>query len=87
MLIGYQPRSPAHVSDGESGLLVPADDADALAMGMRQLIEDEPLRQRLGKTGRERARRFDWDDIALQKEGLLQQALADIERADYQCPS
>ena len=75
------------VSDGESGLLVPADDVDALASGMRQLLDDDQLRQRLGQAGRERARRFDWDDIALEKEGLLQQALADIERADYQCPS
>ena len=75
------------ISDGESGLLVAAEDRGALARGMRQLLDDDELRQRLATTARARARRFDWDDIALEKEGLLQQAAADNERAEYQCPS
>jgi glycosyltransferase involved in cell wall biosynthesis len=41
------------VVSGETGLLVPADDADALAAGIRQLLEDEPLRERLGAGARD----------------------------------
>ena len=75
------------ISDGESGLLVAAEDRHALARGMGQLLDDDELRQRMATNARERARRFDWNDIALEKEGLLQQAAADNERAEYQCPS
>jgi glycosyltransferase involved in cell wall biosynthesis len=37
----------------ENGLLVKARDADALAEALRRLIEDAPLRQRLGARGRQ----------------------------------
>ena len=36
------------VVSGETGLLVPPDDADALAAGIRRLVEDGQLRERLG---------------------------------------
>ena len=75
------------VCDGETGLLVPTEDADALAQGMRRLLDDPALRRRLGTAGRDRAKRFDWDDIALEQEGLLEQAAAEIERAGYRCRS
>jgi glycosyltransferase involved in cell wall biosynthesis len=41
------------VRDGENGLLVPPRDVPALAAGLRTLIEDPPLRARLGQRGRE----------------------------------
>jgi glycosyltransferase involved in cell wall biosynthesis len=40
------------VRDGETGLLVPADDADALTLALRRLLDDDALRRRLGATGR-----------------------------------
>ncbi len=40
-----------------SGLLVPARDADALAQAITCLIEDAPLRQQMGKSGRDLAER------------------------------
>jgi glycosyltransferase involved in cell wall biosynthesis len=46
------------VRDGESGLVVPADDADALFDALRRLCDDAPLRRRLGSQGRERALRY-----------------------------
>lgn len=41
------------ISDGETGLLVPADDAPALAQALERLIADPPLRRRLGNRGRQ----------------------------------
>ncbi|MDE1901621.1 MAG: glycosyltransferase [Alphaproteobacteria bacterium] len=37
----------AHVQDGVTGLLVPIDDADALARALRRALDDEPLRRAL----------------------------------------
>ncbi|HET7694625.1 MAG TPA: glycosyltransferase [Vicinamibacterales bacterium] len=37
-----------------TGLIVPAGDADALRAGMRRLMDDAPLRARLGREGRAR---------------------------------
>ena len=58
-MIGTRPGGQEDmIEDGETGLLVPGGDADALAEAMARLIEDAPLRERLGALARERARRF-----------------------------
>jgi glycosyltransferase involved in cell wall biosynthesis len=44
---------PEHVADGVDGLLVPSEDAGALAAALRRLVEEPDLRQRLGAAGRE----------------------------------
>lgn len=43
------------VIDGETGLLVPANDADALAAAMLRVVQDPSLRERLGRAARDRA--------------------------------
>ncbi len=43
---------PELITDNESGLLVPPQDADALADALARLLQDEALRRRLGKAGR-----------------------------------
>jgi len=40
------------IDSGENGLLVPPADVEALALGMRRLIEDVPLRQSLAHKAR-----------------------------------
>jgi glycosyltransferase involved in cell wall biosynthesis len=55
---------PEIVADGETGLLVPAGDAAALAAALEQLLADAALRRSLGAAGRERVRaRFDLDEL------------------------
>ena len=56
---------PELLVEGETGLLVPPADADALAEALARLLEDAPLAERLGAAGRARAvERFSWDVIA-----------------------
>ncbi|MBF0588968.1 MAG: glycosyltransferase family 4 protein [Magnetococcales bacterium] len=56
---------PFLIEDQETGLLVPPDDPPALGAALRKLVEDAPLRKRLGAAARVRAEaRFDWSRIA-----------------------
>ncbi|MCH2171210.1 glycosyltransferase family 4 protein [Myxococcota bacterium] len=50
---------------GRDGILVPRDDAEALAQGIRQLLERPEHRRELGRRGRERIEgRYSWRRIA-----------------------
>jgi len=46
------------IAPGETGLLVPAGDVEALTGAMQLLIDDSELRERLGRGARERAKLF-----------------------------
>lgn len=48
--------TPEQITDGVEGLLVPADDAGALAEALARLERDEPLRQACGRAGLARVR-------------------------------
>lgn len=48
---------PELIVDGETGLLVPPDDAGALTVALNHLIVDPVLRARLGQAGAQRVRR------------------------------
>jgi glycosyltransferase involved in cell wall biosynthesis len=54
----------ASVKRDETALVVPVGDAAALRAGLRTLLGDASLRNRLGRAGREWAKGFDWDAIA-----------------------
>lgn len=45
------------IEDGVQGRLVPPQDPDALAIALRELLDDAELRHRLGRAARERVRR------------------------------
>jgi len=52
--------------DGETGLLVPPGDADALAGRILLALDDPALRARIGAAGRQRAlERFTWRATAI----------------------
>jgi spore coat protein SA len=62
------------VVDGETGFLRERD-ADALAEAVARLLEDEDLRERMGRAGREHAvRRWTWDRSVEQLDELLCEA-------------
>jgi glycosyltransferase involved in cell wall biosynthesis len=46
---------PEEVVEGETGLLVPPGDPQALARALSQLLNDEGLRRRAGAAGQRRA--------------------------------
>jgi len=54
--------NPEAVRDGHTGLLTPAGDGEALAIALRRLVEDVPLRRRLADAARrETETRFSWE--------------------------
>lgn len=52
------------VLDGRTGLLSPEGDVEGLSATLRRLLEDAPLRTRLGQAGQEHARSFRWETSA-----------------------
>jgi glycosyltransferase involved in cell wall biosynthesis len=67
---------PEVVSDGVSGLLVPADDPVALAAALERLLSDVPLRRRLGEGAVRVAAAFDAASCVARLDALLSRALA-----------
>lgn len=53
------------------GILVPVNDADALAKAMLLMMEDEAMRQRYAKISSERAACFNLPDIMLQYQSVI----------------
>ncbi len=48
----------ALLGDDEAGLIFPTEDMAAAEFGLRRLVDDAPLRAKLGAAGRQRALRF-----------------------------
>lgn len=70
VIVSDTPALAEMVCNGENGVVVPCNDVGALAAALRQLAEDQDLRERLGKCGREMARQHDlpavlplWDEM------------------------
>jgi alpha-maltose-1-phosphate synthase len=62
---------PEVVADGETGLLVPADDPAALAAALNALVSEPGRAAAMGRAGRKRAAaEFGWDAIAAQTVAL-----------------
>lgn len=64
------------VLDGETGLLVPPGDVDALATAMSRLLADSALRAQMGQAGREFVlENYRWEDNAELMEQLYNEVL------------
>lgn len=66
------------VRHGETGLLVPHGDVEALAGGLRTLLEDAALRRSMGLAARRFAEGFTWETSARQTEVFLEKRLAAV---------
>jgi glycosyltransferase involved in cell wall biosynthesis len=69
------------VQDQITGFIVNPDDAPSLAEAMLRLVENDTLRERMGRAGRQRALEFNWDIV---NSGMLAryQALLQAERRE-----
>ena len=54
---------PDVITDGESGVLVPPGDAEALAVGLESLLTDDEFRDRIAESAHERAAQYDWGQV------------------------
>ena len=62
------------VVDGETGLLFPGEDLEALCMALRQLLTDASQRQGMGNASRQRVEAlYSWESTAQQYTLLLEQ--------------
>ena len=75
-IVSTTPRVPVpELRDGENVLLVPPDDAEALAGAVARLAENADLRRRLGEGAAALAQHFTWERIAAQTLALYQTLL------------
>lgn len=65
------------IEHGESGLLVPAGDYQALAESIAQVLTDERLRRHLAHGARDRAEQYTWKIVGDKIETLYARVLAD----------
>jgi glycosyltransferase involved in cell wall biosynthesis len=66
------PRGPAEIiTDGVDGLLVPAEDVEALAGALLEVIRSRSLRRRMGAAGLEKASQFSPERIGERWDALL----------------
>lgn len=71
------------VADGEDGLLVPYEDADALAGAVVRLLTDSGLRRRMGERGFEKVhRRFSWETVTGEMRRLYEKVVREHGRSD-----
>lgn len=64
--------------DGETGLVVPPGDPEALARALRELLQDEERRRRMGELGRRRMlEEFHIDKMVERTLGIYREALAE----------
>lgn len=67
------PHGPGEIIDnGVDGRLVPSGNTDAVAAALLELINDDPLRQRMGRAALEDSARFDPSQVAGRYESLFQ---------------
>ena len=67
---------PDVVKDGRNGLLVPQGDSEALADAIIYLLENEDIRERMGKNGRKKVENYSWEKIAEETERLYEVVLS-----------
>ena len=67
----------------ETGLLVPSENPQALASAMNRLLNDPPLRKRLGTAGRKWATQFTWDRTAQAQEEVYLKVVTSRSESEW----
>jgi len=81
VIAGDVPAVHDAIVHGESGLLVPPGDAQALAAAIRRLLDDHKLRERLARNARQHCMAaFDWESVAARYGDLLTEAMRSAQR-------
>jgi len=62
---------PYLLEDGQDALLVPPDDAEAMALAIRRILTEPGLGERLSRNARAKAERFNWSAVWPQWQALL----------------
>ena len=68
---------PFMVEDRKTGLLVEPGNVEELAEKIIMLLQDEHLREKMGKAGREKIKNFTWDKIAQQTVEVYKEVIKD----------
>lgn len=76
-VVGWDAGNLPHLAKhGVEGLVLPPGDVDALSNALRSLVEDDGLRERLGRNAHQRAMTFPtWADSARQFFGTLREVM------------
>jgi glycosyltransferase involved in cell wall biosynthesis len=70
------------VVDGETGLLVPPADPEALATSIRNVLDDPARARAMGRAGRKRVEdRFSWASVAARTQEVYAEAIAEFKRS------
>lgn len=69
--ITTQPGTEQYARDGETALVVPPREPEAIATALLRLADDEPLRQRLAAQGRAVSQAFTWARAGATMEAVL----------------
>lgn len=71
------------VITGRTGVLVPHGDVERLTRRVSELLDDDSLRERMGRAAREFATGLSWERSADRLAGALKRAMASKNRSDY----
>jgi glycosyltransferase involved in cell wall biosynthesis len=71
---------PSMVDDGVTGILVPPRDVGALSSAVIRLLEDRPLRQKIGAAAKERGRRLHAPGVVAQQSVETYREILELEQ-------
>jgi phosphatidylinositol alpha-1,6-mannosyltransferase len=82
VIAGRSGGIPEAVRDGETGILVDAEQVEAVSEAVERLLRDEPLRARLGAAGRRAVESYyNWDRVARDLRTIGQELGASAKQA------
>jgi glycosyltransferase involved in cell wall biosynthesis len=65
------------IRDGETGFLVEPKSPEQLAARMKEILEDETLREKMGKNCLREARKYSWDTVIPKIENLFEKVVTE----------